>query len=269
MNKGNASELCSAMRQYFYTYGCAEEFTSDGGRQFESTEFSDFLIRWKCKQHITSAYNPHSNLLAESGVKSMKRLLRDNMSKGGGLDNDNFAIAIMTYRNTPLRDLGLSPSQIVFNRNMRDTVPLLPGSYKPRPEWQRILNDREKLLAKRHLLSQEKWSQGTRHLPPLKLGQHVIIQNQTGPKAKKWCLSGTVVEIDNNETYIIKMDGSGRLSRRRRPFLRAVKVFDPNFQKPQEQREEEDFPDDESISENNRRSERLKGRGGDRRTQSS
>ena len=36
MNKGNASELCSAMRQYFYTYGCAEEFTSDGGRQFES-----------------------------------------------------------------------------------------------------------------------------------------------------------------------------------------------------------------------------------------
>ena len=68
MNKGNAAELCSVIRQYFHTYGCPESFTSDGGKQFDSYEFREFLKRFQCDQHITSAYTPHSNLLAETGI---------------------------------------------------------------------------------------------------------------------------------------------------------------------------------------------------------
>ena len=80
--RGNASELCSLFRHFFLTYGCSEECTTDGGRQFESTEFENFMKRWNCSHHITSTYNPHSNLLAELGVISMKRLIHENTTHG-------------------------------------------------------------------------------------------------------------------------------------------------------------------------------------------
>ena len=38
----------------------------------------------------------------------------------------------MNYRNTPLKDIGLSPAQIIFARNIKDYIPASPGTYKPR-----------------------------------------------------------------------------------------------------------------------------------------
>ena len=60
--KATASELISLMRQIFMTYGTPEEIVSDGGRQFVASEFELFLKNWKVRHHISSSYNPHSNL---------------------------------------------------------------------------------------------------------------------------------------------------------------------------------------------------------------
>ena len=49
---------------------------------------------------------------------------------------------------------------------------------------------------------------------------HVMIQNQTGPFPNKWGKSGVVVELKDYHQYVVKVDGSGRLTVRNGKFLR-------------------------------------------------
>ena len=96
------------------------------------------------------------------------------------------------------------------------------------------MDKREKALAKRHVVGQEVWSRNTKDLPVLNVGQHVLVQNQKGPRSKRWEMSGSIVEVQSNQTYLVRMDGSGRISRRHRQLLKAVKTYSPNDVKRQE-----------------------------------
>ena len=65
--------MIKIFRKIFETFGICENLTMDGGRQFIAGEFEDFLNRFGVKHHQSSAYTPHSNLRAESAVKSVKK----------------------------------------------------------------------------------------------------------------------------------------------------------------------------------------------------
>ena len=60
----------------------------------------------------------------------------------------------------------------------------------------------------------------SRLLQPLCIGDTVFIQNQCGLYPKKWDKTGSVVEVKKNDQYVVKVDGSGRLTLRNRRFLR-------------------------------------------------
>ena len=79
-----------------------------------------FLGDYGVKHRVSSVAYPHSNRRAELAVKSMKRLIRENTSPDGSLNNDKFLRAVRTYRNTPDRDTERSPAQVIFGRNLRD-----------------------------------------------------------------------------------------------------------------------------------------------------
>ncbi len=49
-----------------------------------------------------------------------------------------------------------------------------------------------------------------------------MIQNQHGPKPTKWNRSGVIVEVRDFDKYIVKVDGSGRLTLRNRKFLKKL-----------------------------------------------
>ena len=68
--------------------------------------------------------------------------------------------------------------------------------------------------------AQERLSEHTRRLPPLKVGDHVCIQNQTGPYPLKWDKTGIIVEVRQYDQYMVKTDGSNRITLRNRKFLR-------------------------------------------------
>ena len=138
-----AEELVTALREYFCIYGVPDELTSDGGPPYVAQTTKNFLETWGIRQRI-STYNPHANLRAESGVKSMKRL---------------------AYRNTSDRDTQRSPAMILYARQLKDSIPCHPDKLQLRPEWLFTSELREKALAKRHLSIKTDLTAKSRPLP--------------------------------------------------------------------------------------------------------
>ena len=56
--------------------------------------------------------------------------------------------------------------------------------------------------------------------------------NQAGSHPTKWDRSGIVVDTKGNDQYLVKIDGSGRLSRRNRRFLRRFTAASPDISYP-------------------------------------
>ena len=224
-SSSSSAKLREWLRLYFATYGIPEELSTDGGLTFTAYETEKFLKDYGVRHRLSSVAFPHSNQRAELGVKSMKRLIRENTGSDGSLSNDKFLMAIMQYRNTPDRDTGLSPAQVIFGRNLRDFLPAPQTRYKPHSQWILLREDRERALAKRAVSNMEKLTIGTRALPPLALGDSVLVQNQIGNHPSKWDITGVIVERKDFDQYVVKVDGSGRLTMRNRKFLRKITPY--------------------------------------------
>ena len=106
--EATVAELVRIMKAQFSTLGVAENFSSDDGAQFRSQTFQEFLKLWGVTHRVSSDYFPHSNLRAETAIKTAKRLLTDNTRSDGSPDWDKVMRAVMQHRNTPLKDINLS-----------------------------------------------------------------------------------------------------------------------------------------------------------------
>jgi len=149
----------------------------------------------------------------------MKRLLVGNLGPKGSIDNDKVARALLQYRNTPLRDGGASPAQLALGRHIRDTIPLPQQRYRIEKKKKKMLNDREASMASRAVTSKQNFDIGAKSLNKLSVGDIVLCQN---PKTRKWDRIGHIVEFKGNRQYLIKLNGSGRLSLINRKHLKTV-----------------------------------------------
>ena len=226
--------LITCLRNYFSRFGVPQEISSDGGPEFVSHASGSFLKQWGVTHRLSSAYNPQSNGRAEVAVKSAKRLLRSNTGPSGSLNSDRFLRAMMQLRNTPDRDCELSPAQIVFGRPLRDAFAFASRlerftNQNIRPLWRDAWTKKEDALRERFHRSAEKHDEHSRALPVLKRGDRCYIQNQAGHHPKRWDRSGTVVELHGNDSYTLKVDGTGRVTRRNRRFLRHFLPASPEL----------------------------------------
>ena len=214
-----SKKLQDTLRDLFVAYGSPEELSSDGGPQFSAGEFKNFLKLWGIKHRLSSVNYPQSNGRAEVAVKSAKRIIHNNVSADGSLNNDRAAHAILQHRNTPLPGLGLSPAQILLHRQLRDSVPAHPKHYRLHKEWIISADEREEAMSNAKQLMID----GGKELLPLELGSNVVVQEGDG----KWTRTGTVVEVLPNRQYRVRMLASGRVTLRNRRFLKLYKAATP------------------------------------------
>ena len=150
-----------------------------------------------------------------------------NLKPNGDFNSDTFLRAMLQLRNTPDPDCGLSPAEIVFGHPLRDAFSFVNRLQKFSNRhicrsWRETWKAKEsahRLRAKQTDLALRTHS---RPYAPLKRGDRVFVQNQRGHAPRKWDKIGSVVEVLNFDQYNIKIDGSGRITKRNRRFLRPV-----------------------------------------------
>eukprot|EP00794_Sanderia_malayensis_P002907 gene2908-3358_t len=175
-----------------------------------------------------STYSIPDECATDGGPEFTRPILARHTSPAGSLDTDTLQRAILQYRNTPDPNTHLSPAQCLFGRPIKDFIPIIPGRCQPHPTWSNTLAHCEAALRLRHRRAEERWSEHTKRLTPLVVGDHVRLQNQNGPYPNKWDKTGTVVEVKQFDQYRIRIAGSGRLTLRNRKFLRRfVPVHQP------------------------------------------
>ena len=108
----------------------------------------------------------------------------------------------------------------IFGGPIKDFIPILPGSYRPHNTWIETSRAREEAMRARNVRNAERLTEHTIRLQPLKVGDRVFIQNQTGNHPLRWDRTGLVIEVKQFDQYAVKVDGWGRVTLRNRKFLR-------------------------------------------------
>ena len=122
----------------------------------------------------------------------------------------------------------------MLGRNIRDFFPFTNAKSQICKEWLISADERDKALSRRHATHVERLSLHTHELPALAIGKSVLIQNQMGNHPGRWDRTGVVVDIGPcPRQYLVRTDGSGRVTLRNRKFLRTCKpVAEPPFHAP-------------------------------------
>ena len=181
--------ITDVLDRWFLDFGLPMEVISDNGPQFRS-EFAAYCQDKNIIHRTSSPYNPASNGLAESAVKSAKTLLQKSSTW------DNFVQRLAAWRSTVSSVGDLSPAEKFWKRMPRTTLPRLSS------------------------LAPLDFSQVPSTLPQLPIGSSVAIQD---PHTTKWSDSGTVIELcASNHSYKVLRRSDGRTITRGRKMLKPL-----------------------------------------------
>ena len=200
------------IKKWFIDWGVPLRIRSDGGPQYDSSEYREFLQAWGVNPPgLSTPTYAQSNGRAEAAVKAMKTLVQ-KATINGDITCDEFQRGLLEWRNTP-KEHGKSPSELVFGCQMRSVVPSLKTNLIPK--WKVDIEDKIAELQKR---SERNYNIGARSLEELQIGDQVRVQNAI---SKRWDDVGEVMRKGNHRDYVVRIPGR-RLKWRNRRFLRLI-----------------------------------------------
>lgn len=129
-----AKTIIDKCKKMLINFGCPETIVMDNGRNFQSTEFLQFLETNRITPKFTAPYHPATNGQAERFVQTLKNALRKIFADPRNRDvilSDALCNFLVQYRITPHCTTGIAPSERMFKRQMRTHLTLsLPNKPK-------------------------------------------------------------------------------------------------------------------------------------------
>ena len=205
-------KVINQIKRWFVDWGVPLGVRSDGGPQYDSLEYREFLKAWGVNPPgLSTLTYAQSNGRAEAAVKAMKSLV-EKTTVNGDINCDEFQKGLLEWRNTP-KEHGKSPAELVFGCQQRSVVPSLQMNMVPK--WKANI---EKKVAELQRRSERNYNIGARSLERLNIGDKVRVQNAV---TQKWDDVGEIMRIGNNRDYVVNIPGK-KMGWRNRRFIRFV-----------------------------------------------
>ena len=197
----NSKTVIAKTKNIFAHHGVPELLISDNGPQFSSREFKQFAKDWNFTHQTTSPHYPQANGAAESAVKAVKDMLKQ----------EDVFLALLSYRATPIPELGASPAELMFGRKIRTTLPVVPRCLTPQLHDYEELKGRDEAWKERQKRYFDRHN-GTQPLQDLLPDEPVLVKLD---EEKGWQLPARVIGKCAPRSYIVETP-KGQLRRNRR-----------------------------------------------------
>lgn len=190
MRKTDAQCVIDALFLIFTKFGDPRTLVSDNGPPFNSAEFKSYCDKAQIKLLHSPPYNPQSNGTAERWVRTVKEMMKKNLSTS--FSESRLQHLLFTLRNSPTTDGDLIPSQRIL-------------AFKPRDRFSKVLpplTDDENSLERRVGMES--------NLPAhrsFQIGDTVMLKSQSGPRVR--C---QIVGKLGNAVYTVQGNGVHRMA---------------------------------------------------------
>ena len=191
------------MKAVFAELGVPNVIVSDGGPQYTSAEFKDFMKQWQIEHRVSSPRNPQSNGMAERCVQTMKVSLIKTMEEGEDVD-----LALLTYKTTPLSQRLPLPAELLNSRKYKSLLPTQIVPTRLQESYRQIMDQGKQVQA-------QLYNKNTRVLPRLEQSQKVVVQ--LDPDRNIWT-PAEIIQCPTNKgrSYSLKTIHGGVYTRNRR-----------------------------------------------------
>ncbi len=185
----SSQSIISALEPHLARNGTVDVLVSDNGPNLVSREFARFCSSWEIEHATMSPHHSMANGKVESAVKVAKTLLKKCRKSG-----HNIHMALLDYRNTPCKYIGLSPAQRMFSRRTKTLLPMADELLKPE-----VHTDVPEKIKRKRQEAKKYFDRNTKVLPELVVGQPVYVHDRL---QKKWT-PGVVRKALTDRSYIV------------------------------------------------------------------
>ncbi|XP_055905215.1 uncharacterized protein K02A2.6-like [Eupeodes corollae] len=120
VKKITSSEIIGILEEIFCRLGYPKSIKADNGRQFVSSEFKSFCDKNNIDLITSPPYWPQAN----GEVENMNKSILKQIAHGKGAEyRKEVQKFTLMYNVTPHGTTGKSPSELLFNRTIRDKIP--------------------------------------------------------------------------------------------------------------------------------------------------
>ncbi|XP_049875309.1 uncharacterized protein K02A2.6-like [Pectinophora gossypiella] len=202
------------LKEIFSVHGIPNILYSDSGTQYTCQDFKNFSAGWNFEHKIVSPKHHQGNGLAERYIQTVKRTLKKLI-----YDQKDIYLGLLIYRNTPILGNGKTPTELLFNRNVRTIIPSFTYNNSSATINEEKMYRQE--LEKRQKNQKIYYDQGSRKLSDLEKGDVVKIQDETN---KKPLSSGIIIGNGvGPRSYQIKTENGNIITRNRKMIIKGGK----------------------------------------------
>ncbi|XP_053960266.1 uncharacterized protein K02A2.6-like [Anastrepha ludens] len=221
VKKITSAVIIDILEEMFSRLGYPTSITADNGRQFVSDEFKRFCADNAIDLMTSPPYWPQANGEVENINRSILKRLQIAHSRGVDYKKEIQKFILM-YNVTPHGTTGRSPSELLFNRRLRDKIPSIHDIKE------NILDEEAKDM---DMLNKEKGKQkgdtnrGAKE-NEIRVGDKVLLRNVLFPNKLTTNFDTVEYEVIDRSGNDIVIRGNGKVFRRNISHVKRIPVLD-------------------------------------------